>query len=154
MIFVCLGTQDKSFERLLNTIEKSNIQDKIIAQIGFTNFNSGKMELYKYLDKDEFSRYLNEADIVITHGGVGTIMEALSLNKKIIACPRLAKYHEHQNDHQIEIIKTFAEKKYLLALNENDNLDEIYQKALSFKPEEFKKNNSNFVSKLSTYLGI
>lgn len=154
MIFVCLGTQDKSFKRLLELIDSSNIDDKIIAQVGYTDFNSPKMEIYKYLDKDKYSEYLKQADIVITHGGVGTIMEALSLNKKIIAAPRLSKYHEHQNDHQIEIINTFASKNYLLPLYENDDINEVYKKALNFKPEVFNKNNDNFISKLSTYLGI
>ena len=154
MIFITLGTQDKAFTRLLKNIEESNIDDKIIAQVGYTSFNSSKMEIYKYIDKEDFSNYLNEADIIICHGGVGTIMEALKLNKIIIACPRLAKYNEHQNDHQIDIVKTFAEKNYLIPLYENDDLNEIYQKALSFKPDKFIPNNDNFISKLSTYLGI
>ena len=154
MIFVCLGTQDKSFKRLLETIENSNIDDKIIAQVGYTDFSSSKMEIHKYLDKDEYSKYLNEADIVITHGGVGTIMEALKANKKIIACPRLSKYHEHQNDHQLDIIDTFKKNNYLLALYEDDDINEVYQKALSFTPNKYISNNENFVSKLSTYLGI
>ena len=60
MIFVCLGTQDKAFKRLLEIIENSSIDDKIIAQVGYTDFSSSKMEIHKYLNKDEYSKYLNE----------------------------------------------------------------------------------------------
>ena len=59
-------------------------------------------------------KYIDEADLVITHGGVGTIFSALKKNKKVIAIPRLEKYGEHINDHQIEICEELEKEGYIL----------------------------------------
>ena len=88
MIFVTLGTQDKKFKRLLDAVEKLDIDEKIIAQIGSTDFKSEKMELHKFMSKDEFDNYMKEARIIITHAGVGTIIEGLKLHKKMIVSAR------------------------------------------------------------------
>ena len=44
MIFVTLGTQDKSFNRLLEKVDRQidlgNIKEKVIVQAGFTKYNS------------------------------------------------------------------------------------------------------------------
>jgi len=108
MIFVTLGTQDKQFKRLLKNIDEwiasNNIKDKIIVQSGFTKYNSENMEIFDLLDKDDFDKYIKECDLLITHGGVGSILTGLKNNKVVIACPRLAKYGEHINDHQKQIM--------------------------------------------------
>lgn len=154
MIFVTLGTQDKPFERLLHLIEESNIDDEIVVQSGYTKFKSSRMKVFEYLNIDEFNSYLEKADIVIGHGGVGTLLKAVELKKKVIACPRLAKYGEHTNDHQLQICDSLSKKGYILVLNDGDNIDEIYKKALEFKPKDFTSNNSIFVSKLKDYLEL
>jgi len=150
--FVCLGTQDKTFNRLLEVIEKSDLSDEIIVQAGFTKFNSSKMDIKEYLNPSEFEKYMEEANLIITHGGVGTILKALNKNKKIIACARLAKYKEHQNDHQKEIIDKFEEEGYLLQLNENQNLNELLKQIEDFKPKKYLSNQENFLRQVKEYL--
>ena len=154
MIFITLGTQDKSFKRILQVLEDSFIEDKMIAQIGYTDFNSNKMELVKYLNKDEFEKYILDADIIISHGGVGSIMSALNKHKKVLACPRLLKYHEHTNDHQLQICEAFEKNGYLLVYRDGDDINKKIEELKEFNPKEFISNNENFVSKLSTYLNI
>ena len=105
MIFVTLGTQDKAFKRLLSDIQecidKGVIKEKVIVQAGYTKYDSKEMEIFDLLDKDDFDKYIKECDLLITHGGVGSILTGLKNNKKVIAAPRLAKYNEHMNDHQL-----------------------------------------------------
>ena len=78
MILVTLGTQDKPFARLLEAVEKQinlgHIKDEVIVQAGSTKFKSDKMKIFDYLAIDEFNKLMNDADIIITHGGVGTII--------------------------------------------------------------------------------
>ena len=87
MIFVTLGTQDKGFERLLKAIDKAiddgTIKDKVIVQAGFTKYESKNMEIFTEVSKEEFDKYLKEAKLVITHGGVGSIVGALKYHKKV-----------------------------------------------------------------------
>lgn len=152
MIFVSLGTQDKPFVRLLDYLEHSNIKDKIIVQAGFTDYESKKFEIHKYLDKDDFDKYIDEADLVICHGGVGTIVSCLNKNKKVLAVPRLSKYKEHQNDHQLQIVNAYYQKGYLVMMNDGDDFDDKVMVALNFKPKKFVSNNDLFVKKLKEYI--
>ena len=154
MILVTLGTQDKPFTRLLEAMEHSSCADRIIVQAGFTKFSSQKMDVREYIGKEEFSRLIEEADIVISHGGVGTIMECLRRKKRLIVAPRLAKYGEHQNDHQLEITHAFFEKGYLLKWEEGDDIDQVIEEARTYPFREYDFSGNKFLERLSTYLGL
>lgn len=152
MIFVTLGTQDKPFKRLLDYVENSNIQDEFIVQAGFTDYETKKFKIYKYLDKDEFDNYIKDADLVICHGGVGTIVSCLNDEKKVLAVPRLSKYGEHQNNHQLQIVNAYKQKGYLTVMNDGDDFDLKVIEAMAFKPNKFVSNNEVFVNKLKKYI--
>ena len=142
LIFVTLGTQDKHFKRLLDAVENININEKIIAQVGSTSYESEKMEVHKYLSQEEFDKYMKDARIIITHAGVGTIIEGLKLHKKMIAAARKKEYKEHVNDHQEQILKVFSEEGYILPLDNFNDLEKLINE--DFTPKEFKSNNKNF----------
>ncbi len=155
MILVTLGTQDKNFVRLLEKIDQlinnGLIKDKVIVQAGFTKYNSENMEIFDLIAQDEFNDLMDKADIIITHGGVGNIISALEKNKKVIAVPRLAKYGEHINDHQTQIIAKFNALGYIIGLQDVDELDDAVKQIKKFKPKKFVHDNSkmlNLVSKL------
>lgn len=155
MILVTLGTQDKTFVRLLEKIDQlinnGLIKDKVIVQAGFTKYNSENMEIFDLIPQDEFNSLMDKADIIITHGGVGNIISALEKNKKVIAVPRLAKYGEHINDHQTQIIAKFNALRYIIGLQDVEELDDAIKKVKKFKPKKFVHDNSkmlNLVSKL------
>lgn len=156
MILVTLGTQDKDFSRLLkaidNEIEKKHITDKVIVQAGTTKYESNNMEIFDLISKDELSKLVEECDLLITHGGVGSILDGIKNNKKIIAAARLKKYKEHTNDHQKQIVKTFAEKGYILELKDFSKLDKVLEKVKTFKPKKFKSNTKNFVEMIDNYI--
>ena len=156
MIFVTLGTQDKTFKRLLEDIDKwankNKIKEKIIVQAGFTKYESKNMEIFDLLDKDDFDKYIKECDLLITHGGVGSILTGLKNNKKVIACPRLAKYNEHMNDHQVQIIKRFTDAGYILPYYENDDLGKIIAKSKNFKPKKYISNTDNMIKIIKDFI--
>lgn len=156
MIFVTLGTQDKEFKRLLEAvdkeIEKGKIKEKVIAQVGCTKYESDNMEIIDYIDQDTFNKYLKECSLLITHGGVGSILSALKMGKTIIAAPRLAKYKEHVNDHQIQIVESFSDEKYILGLKDFSKLGSLIDKAKTFKPKKFISNTDNMIKNLEEYI--
>lgn len=153
MILVTLGTQDKTFVRLLDEIDKlinkGIIQDKVIVQAGFTKYSSDNMEIFDLIPQDEFNNLMSKADLVITHGGVGNIISALEKNKKVIAVPRLAKYKEHINDHQTQIIAKFNALGYIIGLQDVDELDMALKKVKKFKPQKFVHDNSKMLNLVS-----
>ena len=160
LIFVTLGTQDKAFPRLLEAIQRQidngNIskEEKIIVQAGCTKFKSKHMEIKHYMSIKKFEQLVEEADLIISHAGVGTILTALKKNKKIIAAARLKEYGEHVNDHQLQILENFSEAGYLLALEDFDKLDVLLKKVDDFIPAEFKSNKEYFIEQLEHQIDI
>jgi UDP-N-acetylglucosamine transferase subunit ALG13 len=156
MIFVTLGTQDKSFKRLLDEVEKQikckNIKDKVIVQAGYTNYKSDYMEIHKFISMDEFDKYMKECSLLITHAGVGSIMTALNYNKKVIAAARLKEYDEHTNNHQQQIAKEFSDMGYIIYLENIENLDFSLKQAKKFKPKKLKSNNEYFVKIIEDFI--
>lgn len=156
MILVTLGTQDKSFERLLkaldNLIDKKIIQEEVVVQAGYTNYESKNMKVFSYLPKEEFEKLIEECDLLITHAGVGSIMAGLKRKKKIIAIPRLAKYQEHTNDHQLQIAEEFEKEGYLLSVVDLKDLKKVLNKAKKFNPKEYHGNNQKMLDLIDTYI--
>ena len=156
MILVTLGTQDKSFKRLLDAIQKEidkgNIKDKVIVQAGCTEYKSKDMEIFDLIDRDKFTELIKECDLLITHGGVGSILTGLKNNKKVIAAPRLSKYKEHTNDHQLQIIEKFDNSGLILPLYDFDNLGKVLKNISKFKPKKYKSNTENMINLIEEYI--
>ena len=158
MIFITLGTQKQSFKRLLDEIERCKILDneEIIAQVGYTKFVSEKIKTIDFLETDEFNRYIGNSEFVITHGGVGSIFDALLKNKKVIAVPRLKKYNEHIDDHQVEICEKLATLGYIINYNpdrfeEEENNSNLEQEINFLRSSTFEKyiEDTSYLPKLS-----
>lgn len=150
LILVTLGTQDKSFKRLLDAIQKQidlgNIKERVVVQAGSTVYESKNMEIHSLIPINEFDKLVKECDILITHGGVGSIVSGIKNGKKVIAAARLAKFKEHTNDHQKQIIKEFVDMGYILELSDFDKLDEVLNKTKKFKIKKFESNTSNMIN--------
>ncbi len=149
MIFVTLGTHDKPFNRLLEAVQKQidlgNINDKVIVQAGATKFASKDMEIFDLISMTKFDELVSKCDLLITHGGVGSIMTGLKKGKKVIACARLAKYKEVVNDHQKQIIENFDKTGYIIGVTNLDDLDKALKRVKDFKPKRFVSNTENMI---------
>lgn len=156
MILVTLGTQDKSFERLLKALDKAvvkgKIKEKIIVQAGCTEYKSKNMEIFDLTSPEELDKLVKKCSLLITHGGVGSILTGIKYNKPIIAAARLSEYREHTNNHQKQIIKEFVKSGYILELKDFDNLDKLIKQAKKFKPKEFKSNTNKFIKNIENYI--
>lgn len=150
MILVTLGTQDKKFYRLLDAIQdqidNGNIKEKVVVQAGCSSdYESKDMEIFDLIPMDEFDDLIKKCDLLITHGGVGSIITGLKNNKKVIAVARLKKYGEHTNDHQLQIIENFSNAGYILKLDDFNNFSKTLKEIEKFKPKKYKSNTSKFI---------
>lgn len=156
MILVTLGTQDKTFERLLKAIDKQikkgNIKDRVVVQSGFTKYESENMEIFDLIPMKTFDKLIDDADLIITHGGVGSILSAIRKNKKVIAIPRLSKYKEHTNDHQKQIVEEFVNKGYILTCKDLNKIDETIREIKKFKPQKYKSNNNQMIDLINDFI--
>jgi UDP-N-acetylglucosamine transferase subunit ALG13 len=149
LILVVLGTQTQPFTRLLDSIENSKLNEPVLVQSVNTDYKSSKMTIVPFIPFAEMKGQMEMARFVITHGGTGSIIQALECNKKVVACARLKKYGEHIDDHQKELISAFAEAGYILELHEGESLDIIMSKIDSFVPKRFESNNTFFLERLN-----
>lgn len=159
MILVMLGTQNNSFERLLKKldelIEKKVIDEKVIVQSGYTNYESKNMRIFDLIPQEELERYQEQADLIITHGGVGSIVSSIKKGKKVIAIPRLHRYHEHVNDHQKQIVDAFDKKGYIIGIQRIDELQKAIIKAQEFNPKKYdekERNNSKILRIIEDFI--
>lgn len=156
MIFVTLGTQDNSFERLIKEIEKcidnGFIREEVIVQLGHTKYNSNRMKLYDFLSQNKMNEFIKKSNYIITHGGVGSIIGALKQEKKVIAVSRKKEYKEHVNNHQMQIVENFNETGYIIGIDDISKLQDAIKKIPSFAPNKYKSNNTNFINIISEYI--
>ena len=156
MILVLLGTQNNSFKRLLeaiqHNIDKKVITDEVIVQAGFTKFESKDMKILDLIDKEELSKLQDKADLIITHGGVGSIISSLKKGKKVIVVPRLKKYDEHVNNHQLQIARRFEQEGYVKCVINLKNLEKVIKSMDKFIPMKYESDESNVVNIIENYI--
>ncbi|MBO4245583.1 MAG: beta(1,3)galactosyltransferase EpsH [Bacilli bacterium] len=155
MILVTVGTQDKSFKRLINEIDRlvkeKKIKDKVIMQTGYTEYN-GLIEHFNFAPEDELNEMVKKCDILITHAGVGSIFKGLEYGKKVIAIPRLKKYHEHVNNHQLDISKNFLEAGYIKVVNDIADLGNTIKNINKFNPKKLEIDNQELIDTVEEFI--
>ena len=158
MILVMLGTQNNSFKRLLKELDrlKENkiIKEEIIVQAGYTKYESKNLEIFDFIDKNKLEEYQDKADLIITHGGVGSIISSIKNGKKVIAVPRLKEYSEHVNNHQKDIVESFSEQGYIIGINNIKELEKAYKDIKTFKPKKYIPNNSKIIKIVDDFIKL
>ena len=156
LILVTLGTNDKSFVRLIQKIEdlivRGIIKEEVVVQAGYTKYETEYMKIFDLIPMDKFQDLMENCSLLITHGGVGTIISGLTKDKKVIAIPRLKKYGEHVNDHQLQIIENFSESGYILAAYEVEDLEYVLSKAHEFEPQKYESNTNHMIELVRTFI--
>lgn len=156
MIFITLGSQKFQFDRLLkkvdDLVEQGIISDKIIAQIGASEYIPKHYEYVKFMDREKFAETMDQCSVVITHGGTGVIIGAVKKGKKVIAVPRLAQYGEHVDDHQLQLLQQFDDLKIICACYDLDKLDDYYQELEQMEFRPYVSNTQVIIDSIDEYL--
>ncbi|MBR2764416.1 MAG: beta(1,3)galactosyltransferase EpsH [Blautia sp.] len=156
MIFVTLGSQKFQFNRLLQEVdrlvESGVITEEVYAQTGYSDYRPKNFAFSQFLSRDEFAAHIKASDIVITHGGTGAIIGAVKAGKKVIAFPRLAKYGEHVDDHQLQIIELFKESNLIIGCMECGELEDALKRidTLTFTP--YVSNTDRIIDSIEAFI--
>lgn len=149
MIFVTVGTHEQQFNRLIEIVDtlKKNEFDKqdVFIQTGFSDYKPRNCQYKKFVSYDEMQLYMEKADIIITHGGPSSYMEAVAKGKKPLVMPRRAKFKEHVNDHQVDFANKIEAEGYIKVIN---NIVELKKEVLNYNESKtfYNGNNKMFVS--------
>ncbi|MHC4213033.1 MAG: PssE/Cps14G family polysaccharide biosynthesis glycosyltransferase [Planctomycetota bacterium] len=138
MIFLTVGTWRIGYDRLLKAIDglvdTGVINEEIVAQIGYSSYEPKHMTVMRFCSPDEFTEMISKARIVISHAGMGTIIEAVKQTKPIIVVPRKSELGEVDNDHQFVTAKHLEKEGKVLVAYEVDDLPEKTEQAKTFVP--------------------
>ncbi len=155
MIFLTVGTQFP-FDRLIKSVDQAFdgrlINEEIFAQIGETSYKPLNFESVVSLEKKLFDKRLREASSVISHAGMGTITMALKNHKPLLVMPRLKRYREHVNDHQVATARKFEELGHILAVYDAKDLPNGIRKLKNFVPRERKANPEAVADRIHRFL--
>ena len=157
MIFVTVGTHEQPFNRLIEEIDKLKgdgiIKEEVIIQKGFSNYEPKYCESYKLIGYDEMQKYLEKANIIITHGGPASFIAPLSMGKVPIVVPRQKEYNEHVNNHQVDFVKQVVERTGSIIpvydINDLKNAIVNYKSNIKKLDGKFKSNNKDFCNNLN-----
>lgn len=136
MIFFTIGTQEP-FDRLTAAVDElaseGVFKEELIGQTG-NGYQPRHFKAYSVIDKIEFDRYMGQSTFIISHAGMGSIITAHTLRKPMIVMPRLRKYREHVNDHQLYTAIKFEELGLVMAARDKAELKEKIACMYDFKP--------------------
>ena len=155
MIFLAVGTQF-GFDRLVKAvdeaIEQQFIQEKVYAQIGPGRYLPRQMEYAASLEKEDFNRVLNSCEAIISHAGMGNISLALEMKKPLLVMPRLKRFGEVVNDHQVATAQRFEQLGHILAAYDEKELVEKIKLLRTFVPKLRNPNRQGVAERILRFL--
>jgi UDP-N-acetylglucosamine transferase subunit ALG13 len=156
MILVVLGTWEMPFTRPLREIDdaarRGLLQAPILVQSGNTPYESDYMNLVPFFGQKDLEAKYEQASLIICQAGVGSIMLGLKKHKKVIAIARLARFDEHIDDHQLEILDVFSKSGAVLAWKGEGDLIDVLRRAQDFVSAGYPFGNEKISGAILEYL--
>ena len=125
MIYVTVGTHTQGFPRLVKKMDEiaARIKEQVIMQIGTTDYVPRHASFFRISDEKQIESYVRKARLIVTHAGAGSIISSLNQGKIPIVVPRRKEFHEHVDDHQVEMARAFEKEGKVIAVYALDNLE-------------------------------
>ncbi|WP_231582860.1 PssE/Cps14G family polysaccharide biosynthesis glycosyltransferase [Methanosarcina sp. MTP4] len=151
LIFVTVGSHYQGFDRLVKKMDEiaGKIDEKVIMQIGNTKYKPVNAEYFEFAEYSKIQKLNSDARIVVSHAGVGSILTALEQKTHLIIVPRLKKYDEVVDDHQLEIAKELSENPNVTVVYDVEYLEESLKIDFSFVEES---SGNRLVHSLKNYI--
>lgn len=156
MIFITTGSRSFQFNRLLEAVDKAiengAITDEVFAQIGSSNYLIRNYKYKEFLNRGEFNEIMKNCDIVLTHGGTGVIVNAVKMGKRVVAVPRLAKYLEAVDDHQLQLIQAFEKLGMVTACYDSNEIGKAIEEAKCKEVKPYVSNTQTIIDSINAMI--
>jgi len=145
MIFTVFGNGPSPFIRLAIKIDElaSKLDEEFIVQYGYTEYPFIHAQARPFYSSNQMARLIDNASLIISHGGYGTISECLKKFKKVVVVPR--KKGIEVNHSQEELVRALEAEGYIIGVYDIDDLEEKVSIARYFEPKELKRGNAGEV---------
>ena len=155
MIFVTVGSQKFPFDRLIRKVDQlvrdGIIEDEVFIQTGTSQYVP-QCPHQAFCGQEHFAELMETCNILITHGGAGTMVDAVKRGKKTVVVPRLARYGEHVDDHQMELAMRLQELNLLRVCPDVELLPEVLGDLNAHNFQAFHSNTETFLASLDGYI--
>lgn len=156
-ILISVGASEYGLDRLLKIIddlcEEGILEGKhIIAQRGTSKYTPKNFKSFKLIARDEYQAYMDNADVIISHAGTGSVIPPLKMGKKVIVFPRREKFGEHIDDHQLELAEIFTAAGCTMCATNKEDMIECIRKLETFTPAPFKSNTAKMNKLIIDYI--
>lgn len=133
-IFITTGTQEpfdrlvRAVDKIVGTAGKDNLD--ISAQVCKTAYEPTHFNTFDFIEPKVYEQIFGQADLIIAHAGIGTILSALLKNKVLIVMPRRLDLKEHRNDHQLFTVRKFQQLGYIHVAYDEKMLANLFISAI------------------------
>lgn len=128
MIFVTVGSQKFPFHRLVQKVDwmvgTGLVAEEVVMQTGTASYIPVNCRYQAFYDRDIYDEMIDRCSVLITHGGTGTVVDAVKRGKKTIVLPRRAVFGEHVDDHQLQLAGQFHQMNLVYTCLDADFLPE------------------------------
>ena len=157
MIFVTVGSQKFPFNRLIEKVDQMAgegvIREEVLIQTGTSDYIPRHCRHRDFYDREELKTMIDTCTVLITHGGVGTVIDAVKRGKKVVAVPRLARYGEHVDNHQLQLLEQFHRMNLIEGCRDVEKLPGALRKAKIRTYAPYPSNTQRFVASVGRYIG-
>jgi len=155
MIFLTVGTQFP-FDRLVEAVDcavaTGGLSEDVFAQVGQGGFRPSHMQWCETLKRDAFGECVSRARALIGHAGIGTIFAAIDARRPLLVMPRLSRYGEIVNDHQVSTARKFAEMGHVLMARDETEIPQCLRLLDSFVPRPRTPRPEGVVERVRDFL--
>lgn len=118
MIFVAVGTTE--FDALVRAVDALalSLSEGVVMQIGNSRYAPRNCEHFRFAPS--LDPYYEQANVVVSHGGLGILTEALERGKRVIA----VEDHNQPDRHQRELLTALVQEEHLIWCKKLDDLPE------------------------------
>jgi UDP-N-acetylglucosamine transferase subunit ALG13 len=155
VIFLTVGSMFP-FDRLIRAVDQmvadGRITDPVVAQIGDGKYEPRHMPFDRFLGKPEYDRRVGEATLLVAHAGAGTIAMALAQRKPLLVLPRLKRFGEHVNDHQVATARKFEQLGHVLVAYEEGDIASKIGALKRFSPRQREADPQALARRIGQFL--
>jgi len=124
MILVTVGTEQYTFNSLMDWIglllKEGIINEDVFIQYGASTRLPDDVKISKVVPEAQFKQLVAKSSAVIAHCGEGSTLLLEEFDKPYILVPRTVRFHEHVDDHQIELAEDLENQGVLIARSPAD----------------------------------
>ena len=131
MIFVSVGMHHQGFDRLIRAMDTlaPSLGEPVVMQIGASSYRPRNARYFRFASSEEVEALARDARVVVTHCGVGSILTAIRHGVPIVVVPRLRRFAEHVDDHQLEVARVLSESDQVAAVYDMESLPQAIARA-------------------------